>query len=105
MIKDTEMRVAFHTLGCKVNQYETEAIKEQFKSAGCTIVVIGGSKYSANARPSNPATATSCGIRFPASRKARIAPTDIRSEIAKTAVNPHFLMSSFCIIRYPFSIE
>ena len=32
------MRVAFHTLGCKVNQYETESMKEQFKSAGCTIV-------------------------------------------------------------------
>ena len=32
------MRVAFHTLGCKGNQYETESMKEQFKSAGCTIV-------------------------------------------------------------------
>ena len=38
MIKDTEMRVAFHTLGCKVNQYETEAMKEQFKAAGASIV-------------------------------------------------------------------
>ncbi len=32
------MRVAFHTLGCKVNQYETEAMKEQFSSAGYDIV-------------------------------------------------------------------
>ena len=38
MVKDTEMRVAFHTLGCKVNQYETEAMKEQFKAAGAGIV-------------------------------------------------------------------
>ena len=38
MVKDTEMRVAFHTLGCKVNQYETEAMKEQFKAAGASIV-------------------------------------------------------------------
>ena len=32
------MRVAFHTLGCKVNQYETEAIKEAFVSHGAEIV-------------------------------------------------------------------
>ena len=32
------MRVAFHTLGCKVNQYETEAMKEAFVSRGALIV-------------------------------------------------------------------
>ena len=32
------MRVAFHTLGCKVNHYETEAIKEAFVSRGAIIV-------------------------------------------------------------------
>ncbi|NLY87446.1 MAG: tRNA (N(6)-L-threonylcarbamoyladenosine(37)-C(2))-methylthiotransferase MtaB [Clostridiales bacterium] len=32
------MLVAFHTLGCKVNQYETEAIKAAFVSRGDTIV-------------------------------------------------------------------
>lgn len=32
------MKVAFHTLGCKVNQYETEAMKEQFIMAGFDIV-------------------------------------------------------------------
>ena len=31
------MKVAFYTLGCKVNQYETEAISEQFKSKGYEI--------------------------------------------------------------------
>ena len=31
------MKAAFHTLGCKVNQYETEAMKEQFKAAGFEI--------------------------------------------------------------------
>ncbi len=31
------MRAAFHTLGCKVNQYETEAMKEQFAAAGYEI--------------------------------------------------------------------
>ncbi|MBQ6388520.1 MAG: MiaB/RimO family radical SAM methylthiotransferase [Mogibacterium sp.] len=32
------MRVAFHTLGCKVNQYETEAIREAFVSHGAVSV-------------------------------------------------------------------
>lgn len=32
------MRIAFHTLGCKVNQYETEGLKENFKKAGHEIV-------------------------------------------------------------------
>lgn len=28
------MKVAFHTLGCKVNQYETESMRQQFVNAG-----------------------------------------------------------------------
>ena len=32
------MQIAFHTLGCKVNQYETEALKEAFVLRGETIV-------------------------------------------------------------------
>ncbi len=32
------MRVAFHTLGCKVNQYETEAMREAFEARGAEIV-------------------------------------------------------------------
>lgn len=32
------MRVAFHTLGCKVNHYETEAIREAFVSRGAESV-------------------------------------------------------------------
>ncbi|MCK4552491.1 MAG: tRNA (N(6)-L-threonylcarbamoyladenosine(37)-C(2))-methylthiotransferase MtaB, partial [Tenericutes bacterium] len=32
------MKVAFNTLGCKVNSYETEAIIEQFEQAGHEIV-------------------------------------------------------------------
>lgn len=31
-------RVAFHTLGCKVNQYETEAMEELFQKSGYNIV-------------------------------------------------------------------
>jgi len=32
------MKIAFHTLGCKVNQYETQALKEQFMQRGYEIV-------------------------------------------------------------------
>lgn len=32
------MKAAFHTLGCKVNQYETETIREQFQRGGFEIV-------------------------------------------------------------------
>jgi len=32
------MKAAFYTLGCKVNQYETEAMKENFRSMGYEIV-------------------------------------------------------------------
>ena len=32
------MKIAFYTLGCKVNQYETEAMREGFKNAGHTPV-------------------------------------------------------------------
>ena len=32
------IRIAFHTLGCKVNQYETEALKEKFVQKGYEIV-------------------------------------------------------------------
>jgi len=32
------MKIAFHTLGCKVNQYETQALKEKFLERGYQIV-------------------------------------------------------------------
>ena len=32
------MKVAFHTLGCKVNQYETQAMAEQFMAEGFEVV-------------------------------------------------------------------
>ena len=31
------MRIAFYTLGCKVNQYETQALKEEFMRHGFDI--------------------------------------------------------------------
>ena len=32
--------VAFHTLGCKVNQYDSQAMLELFRSAGETTAVL-----------------------------------------------------------------
>ena len=32
------MTAAFHTLGCKVNQYDTQAMRERFEAAGCRTV-------------------------------------------------------------------
>ena len=32
------MKVAFYTLGCKVNHYETQAMEELFRAAGHTVV-------------------------------------------------------------------
>ena len=32
--------VAFHTLGCKVNQYDTQAMRERFERAGCREVAF-----------------------------------------------------------------
>lgn len=54
------MKIAFHTLGCKVNQYETEAIKEQFAAAGHHIV---GEEDFADAYIINTCTVTNLADR------------------------------------------
>ena len=36
--RKNKMKIAFHTLGCKVNQYETQALKEKFIQRGYEIV-------------------------------------------------------------------
>ena len=35
------MTIAFHTLGCKVNQYDTQAMLERFRDRGYTVVPFG----------------------------------------------------------------
>jgi len=42
------MKVKFYTLGCKVNQYETRALQEQFKSCGFTITENAADIYIIN---------------------------------------------------------
>ena len=54
------MRVAFHTLGCKVNHYETEAIKEAFVSRGAEIT---GDDETADVYVINTCTVTNIADR------------------------------------------
>ncbi len=53
-------KAAFHTLGCKVNQYETEAMKEQFASCGYEIV---GEEDKADVYVINTCTVTNLADR------------------------------------------
>ena len=54
------MKVAFHTLGCKVNHYETEAIKEAFVSRGAE---IAGEDEAADVYVINTCTVTNIADR------------------------------------------
>jgi threonylcarbamoyladenosine tRNA methylthiotransferase MtaB len=51
-------RVAFHTLGCKVNQYDTEAVASLFREAGYEVVAFS---FSADVYVVNTCTVTSQG--------------------------------------------
>ena len=57
------MKAAFHTLGCKVNQYETEAIKEAFVSRGAVI--------AAEDEPADVYVINTCTVTNIADRKSR----------------------------------
>lgn len=54
------MKAAFHTLGCKVNQYETEAMAEQFRKAGYE---IAGERDAADVYVINTCTVTGLADR------------------------------------------
>jgi threonylcarbamoyladenosine tRNA methylthiotransferase MtaB len=58
-----KMKIAFYTLGCKVNQYETQAMKEQFSRLGWDIV---GEEEIADVYVVN-----SCTVTNQADRKTR----------------------------------
>lgn len=54
------MKIAFYTLGCKVNQYETQALKEQFSGLGWDIV---GEEDQADVYVVNTCTVTNLADR------------------------------------------
>ena len=57
------MRAAFHTLGCKVNSYETRAISEQFEKAGYEIVDFS--------EPADVYVINTCSVTSMAEHKSR----------------------------------
>lgn len=66
------MNIAFYTLGCKVNQYETEALRELFAAAGHTPVPDGA--------PFDAAVINSCTVTAESDRKTRQAVRRFRKE-------------------------
>lgn len=61
--RGVNMKVAFHTLGCKVNQYETESIKEQF--------IIGGYEVVGDDEVADVYVINTCTVTNMADRKSR----------------------------------
>lgn len=57
------MKAAFYTLGCKVNQYETETIREQFRQAGYETV--------SEDEPADVYVVNTCTVTNLADRKSR----------------------------------
>ena len=66
------MKVTFYTLGCKVNQYETEAMREAFAAAGHTPVP--------NSAPFDAAVINSCTVTAESDRKTRQLLRKVRRE-------------------------
>ncbi len=52
------MQIAFHTLGCKVNQYETQAMRRILEEAGFTTTDFDGKETSADILVINSCTVT-----------------------------------------------
>jgi len=59
----------FHTLGCKLNQLETEALSEAFREAGCDI--LGGGELSGISRNPDICVVNTCTVTSKAEQKAR----------------------------------
>jgi len=66
------MNIAFYTLGCKVNQYETQAMREDFERSGYTAVSEGV--------PCDIAVINSCTVTAESDRKTRQILRKIRRE-------------------------
>ena len=70
------MKVKFYTIGCKVNQYETQALKEQFLSLGHEITKRVADTYIIN----------SCSVTQRADAKSRQALTKAKKENSKARI-------------------
>ena len=65
MVYNFRMKVAFYTLGCKVNQYETEAMKEKFQARGHEVV------SNEESEPADIYIINTCTVTNLADRKSR----------------------------------
>ena len=72
------MKVTFYTLGCKVNQYETEAMREAFAATGHTPVP--------NDAPFDAAVINSCTVTAESDRKTRQILHKVRRENPETII-------------------
>ncbi len=72
------MNIAFYTLGCKVNQYETEAIRESFAAAGHTVV--------SDSAPFDAIVINSCTVTAESDRKTRQTVRRFRKEHPDAAI-------------------
>lgn len=70
------MKVKFYTIGCKVNQYETQALKEEFLSLG----------HKATNRAADVYVINSCSVTQRADAKSRQALTKAKKENPKAKV-------------------
>ena len=57
------MKVSFYTLGCKVNQYETQSMREQFRDAGYELADSG--------EQADVCVINTCSVTNVADRKSR----------------------------------
>lgn len=72
------MNVAFYTLGCKVNQYETEAMREAFAAAGHNVVP--------DSAPFDAMVINSCTVTAESDRKTRQTVRRFRKERPDAAI-------------------
>jgi len=61
----TALTVSFHTLGCKVNQYETQAMKECFEESGFVCLDFG--------QPVDVCVVNTCAVTSESERQSRYA--------------------------------
>ena len=85
------MKIAFYTLGCKVNQYETQAMREEFIKRGHTPVSEG--------EPFDACIINSCTVTAESDRKTRQLLRKIRRE------NPNAIITLTGCMVQAFSKE
>lgn len=85
------MKIAFYTLGCKVNQYETQALREEFIKRGHTAVEEN--------QPFDAAVINSCTVTAESDRKTRQLLRKVRRE------NPNAVITLTGCMAQAFSEE